>query len=277
MAAAAIVAALSSALIHAIWNALLKRGDDRLADAAFMAAASIVYALTLIAIFGLPADAAWPFIAGSAIAHVGYWTCMFKGYDQGDLSHVYTLARGSAPLLVTLGAAFAASEVPSVGAAAGIFLVCAGVFLVGASPRAPLKATMWALLTGMCIATYSVINGMGVRLAGNPFSYIGPMTLGTFVPFGLFAFARRGPAMLLAHAKRDGLRAGVIGIISSAGFAIALWAQTIAPIAQVTALRETSVVFGALIAFLFLKEHLGARRWGGAALVALGAGLIALG
>jgi drug/metabolite transporter (DMT)-like permease len=200
---------------------------------------------------------------------------MFKGYSLGDLSHVYTLARGSAPLLVAVGAAIFAGEIPRPFAMAGIALVSSGVLLVGASPRAPLKATLWALANGGFIATYSVINGMGVREAGNVLSYIGFMTIGTFAPIGLYALWRRRD-VIVAHAKKDGLRAGVIGICSSGGFAIALWAQTMAPIAHVTALRETSVVFGALIAFAFLHEHLGARRWMGAGVVAIGAVLIAL-
>lgn len=275
MPVAAIVAALSSALIHATWNALLKGGNDRLADAAVMAPASISYGLVLIAIFGPPPEAAWPYLIGSALAHVGYWTCMFKGYSLGDLSHVYTLARGSAPLLTALGAAVFAAEIPSAWAICGIALVSCGVLLVGADPRAPLKATLWALANACFIATYSVINGMGVRTAGNVLSYIGFMTIGTFVPVGLFGLWRRRQ-VIVAHARKTGLRACIIGICSSGGFAIALWAQTIAPIAHVTALRETSVVFGALIAFAFLHEHLGARRWLGAAVVACGAVLIAL-
>src|SRR5215468_7315968 len=109
----AIAAALASALIHASWNALLKSGRDRLADAALTSIGGVLFGAGLIVIAGWPAKAAWPFLTISAIVSCFYWTCVIKGYDAGDLSHIYTLSRGSAPLLVAAGAALAAHEVPA--------------------------------------------------------------------------------------------------------------------------------------------------------------------
>jgi drug/metabolite transporter (DMT)-like permease len=270
---AAVAAALVSALIHASWNALLKSGRDRLADSFLVAVGCALFALPMIALTGAPPRAALPFLATSAFVHSLYWACLIKGYDAGDLSHVYTLSRGCAPVLVAIGAAFAAREVPSAGDATGIALVSVGVLSVGFSPHAPLRATMWALATAACIATYSIVDALGARAAANPFVYIAWNSLLLALPLACFAMARRG-ARLIADARGDVWRGLAAGAISCAGFGIVLWAQTFAPIAEVTALRETSVVFAALLSWLVLKEPMGPRRWLGALVVATGALLI---
>jgi drug/metabolite transporter (DMT)-like permease len=199
-----------------------------------------------------------------------------KGLAAGDMSHVYTLSRGLAPALIAVIAIFAAAEVPSALEALGIGLVCVGVLAVGFSPRAPWKATGWALLTACGIACYSVIDATGVRLSGEPLGFAGWSFVANGVVIFLYALWRRGGAPLAAAMRADWRLGAVVGVVSAIGYAIVLWAQSFAPIAQVSSLRETSVVFGALIAFFFLKERLGARRWIGAGLVALGAALIAL-
>jgi drug/metabolite transporter (DMT)-like permease len=269
----AIAAALTSAFIHASWNALLKSGRDRLADSFLTAIGGALFGLALVAAVGWPAQAAWPFLFASMFVHCAYWTCLIKSYDAGDLSHIYTLSRGSAPLLVAVGAAVAVREIPSPADAAGIVLVSAGVLCVGISPRASLRATAWALTTGACIASYSLIDALGARASGDAASYVGCGTVLMSVPLAMFAVFRRGPR-LYSDILRDPWRGLAAGAISSAGYGIVLWAQTIAPIAQVTALRETSVVFGALLSWLALKEAMGLRRWFGALIVAGGALLI---
>jgi len=271
----AIAAALSSAFIHASWNAALKGGRDRITDSFLIAVGGLLTGVVIIAVLGPPRPEAWPYLAASVAVHVVYWITLFKGYDAGDLSHIYTLSRGSAPLLVAVGAAVAAHETPPPLKAIGIGMVSAGVLAVGASPRAPLKATLWALSTGVCISSYSLIDALGARLAGNAVQYLGWTTALMSVPMVAFAFWRRGATNLLRSAAIGPWRGVFIGVISFAGYGLVLWAQTFAPIAQVTALRETSVVWGALIAFLMLRERLGLRRWIGALIVAAGAGLIA--
>lgn len=277
MPLAAISLALLSALIHASWNAALKGGRDRVTDSFLVAVGGILVAAGLIAAFGLPAVQAWPFILVSSCVHQLYWFTLFKGYDSGDLSHIYTLSRGSAPLLVAVGAALTAHEIPAPVKMFGIALVSAGVMLVGASPGAPLRATLWALAIGVTIAAYSLLDALGARAAGNAAIYLGWTTGLMSVPMIAFALLRRGTKRLLADANVAPLRGIAIGVVSFAGYGLVLWAQTMAPIAQVTALRETSVVWGALIAFVFLHERLGVRRWTGAGVVALGAVLIAFG
>lgn len=271
----AIAAALSSALIHASWNAALKGGRDRVTDSFLVAVGGLLTGGAIIALLGAPAPEAWPYLAVSVCIHLIYWITLFKGYDAGDLTHIYTLSRGSAPLLVAIGAGVLANEVPPPVKIAGIALVSLGVLAVGASPRAPLKASLWALATGLCIASYSLVDALGARVAGNAMLYLGWTTGMMSIPMVAFAVRRRGAGPLLAAAAVAPWRGIAIGVISFAGYGLVLWAQTIAPIAQVTALRETSVVWGALIGFVVLRERLGPRRWLGAIIVAAGAGLIA--
>ena len=278
MPLAAIGAALLSALIHASWNAALKSGrGDRIADSFLIAISGLALGAAIMIWFGPPPVEAWPLIAISVLIHLLYWITLFKSYDAGDLSHIYTLARGAAPMLVAAGAALAVHEIPPPLKAFGIALVSGGVLLVGASPNAPLRATLWALATGICIAGYSLTDALGARTSDNALQFLGWTTALMSIPMIGFALWRRGARRLFADAGAAPLRGLAIGLISYVGYALVLWAQTFAPIAQVTALRETSVVFAALIAFVFLGERLGARRWIGAAVVAAGAGLIAFG
>lgn len=276
MPPAAIAAALASALIHASWNAALKRGRDRLVDSFLVGIGGLVLALVLIAALGAPRADAWPYVIASSLLHTLYWFTLMRGYDAGDMSHVYTLARGSAPLLVAVGAALAAHEIPGPTDMIGIALVSAGVLCVGVSPRAPLKVTLWALAMGACISTYSLVDALGARVSQNAALYISWNTALMSTLMIAFALLRRGPAPLLSAARLDPWRGLLVGAVSMGGYGLVLWAQTIAPIAQVTALRESSVVFGALIAWAFLRERLGLRRWLGAALAASGAALLAL-
>jgi len=273
----AVAAALSSALIHASWNAALKGGRDRVTDAFLIAVGGILTWIVVAAIWGAPAPAAWPFLFASVLIHLVYWYALFSGYDAGDMSHIYTLSRGSAPLLVAVGAGFAAHEIPPPVKIAGIVLISAGVLCVGASPRAPLRATLWALGIGVCIATYSLVDALGARASGNALVYVAWTSGVMGLPMVGYALWRKGAGPLLESARAGPWRGIGIGVISFLGYGLVLWAQTFAPIAQVTALRETSVVFGALIAFLVLRERLGLRRWLGAVIVAAGASLIAFG
>lgn len=274
----AIAAAITSAIIHASWNAALKGGrGDRIVDAFLIAIGGMATAIVLFAFMGVPVAAAWPYLLASVVIHLIYWVTLFKAYDLGDLSHIYTLSRGSAPLLVALGAGLTAHEIPPPFKIAGIALVSVGVLAVGASPNAPLRATLWALAIGVTIASYSLVDALGARISGNAALYVGWTSGVMGAPMIAFSVWRRGGRQLLADASVAPWRGVFIGIISFAGYGLVLWAQTFAPIAQVTALRETSVVWGALIAFTFLGEQLGLRRWLGAAIVALGAGLIAFG
>jgi len=274
----AIAAAITSAIIHASWNAALKGGrGDRIVDAFLIALGGMGTAFVLFLFMGTPAAGAWPYLIASVVIHLGYWLTLFRAYDLGDLSHIYTLSRGSAPLLVSVGAALVAHEIPPLTKALGVALVSTGVLCVGFSPNASVKATVWALSIGVCIGGYSLVDALGARVSGNPALYVGWTSGVMGVPMVAFSLWRRGTKRLLRDASAAPWRGLFIGVISFAGYGLVLWAQTFAPIGQVTALRETSVVWGALIAYLFLHEKLGLRRWLGALVVATGAILIAFG
>lgn len=270
----AIAAALISALIHTGWNAVLKGGRDRLVDMGVMGVGGCLFGLALCLTSGAPAVAAWPFLAASTAIHLVYWTSLSRGYGAGDMSHVYTIARGIAPALVTLAAWIAAHETPSLSAVLGVALVSIGVMAVGVSPNAPWRATAWALLTGASIASYSLVDALGARASGDAMSYIAWSSIGTFAPISVFAFVRRGAAPFREASRAYWVQRMSAGALSNAGFGIVLWAQMRAPIGYVTALRETSVVFGAAIAAILLHERVTPRRWAGAGLVAGGAVLI---
>jgi hypothetical protein len=181
---------------------------------------------------------AWPFILASSAIHLVYWTALTKGYADGDMSHVYTIARGIAPALVTLGAVIFAAEMPGVWQGLGVAAISIGVMLVGVNRHAPLTATAWALLTGVMIAGYSLVDAMGVRVNGDVFSYKGWGAVFTFLPISLFVIARRGPAGFAAAAAGRWRQGVFAGGLSSAGFMLVLWAQLRAPIGPLQEPRE---------------------------------------
>lgn len=267
-----------SALLHAGWNLFLKgSAGDRMVDLALLGLGGSLFGVVLIALFGAPVAGAWPFILASCAIHLVYWTALTRGYAAGDMSHVYTIARGIAPALVTVAALLFAGEVPGWGQGMGVVAISIGVMLVGVNRHAPLAATGWALLTGCAIAGYSLIDALGVRANGDVFSYKGWGALFIFLPISLFVILRRGPAGFATAAAGRWGRGLAAGAISSAGFMLVLWAQLRAPIGPITALRETSVIFGAALAALLLQEKVTPRRWAGAAVVCAGAALIGFG
>ena len=273
----AIAAALLSAIIHASWNATLKAGSDRLADLAVMGLGGMLLGLAVLIWRGIPIAAAWPYLLGSSAVHIVYWSALSRGYATGDLTQVYTIARGLAPLLVTLGAAFWVGERPSSLALAGILLVSFGIATVGLMRHAHIRATAWAGLTGVSIACYSLLDALGARVSGDAIGYMGLSAFATFLPTTAYGLWTRGVSPVRQRLRSRGLQMLAAGAMTIFGYGLVLWAQTFAPIAYVTALRETSVVFGAAIAALFLREPVGRQRWLGAVIVAGGAVLLAFG
>lgn len=273
----AIAAALLSAVIHASWNATLKAGSDRLADLAVMGLGGMLLGLVVLFWRGFPVAAAWPYLLGSSAVHIVYWSALSRGYATGDLTQVYTISRGLAPLLVALGAAFWVGERPSILASAGILLVSLGIATVGLIRHAQLRATAWASLTGVSIACYSMLDALGARVSGDAVGYMGLSAFATFLPITAYGLWTRGVSPVRQNLHGRGLPMLAAGAMTIFGYGLVLWAQTFAPIAYVTALRETSVVFGVAIAAVFLREPVGRRRWLGAVIVAGGAILLATG
>jgi drug/metabolite transporter (DMT)-like permease len=266
----AAAAALAAAVMHAAWNAGLKGGKDRLLDAALLFAAAGVIGLVCVPFAPAMNPQAWLWIALTAALHLPYVYLLVRAYEVGELGHVYTIARGLPPLLITALAAAAVAEVPTPYAILGIALISLGILTVGMSAGAHLKGTLIASAVAVTIALYSVSDGIGVRASGSTLAYNGWVFFAVgSVTLAMAASLRRG--RVIAYAIENWRRAAIGGVLSYVSYGLVLWAMTIAPIAGVSAFRETSVVFAALIGMLFLGEKAGKRRIAGAAIVAIGA------
>ena len=273
-----VAAVLFGALLHAAWNGLIKAGSDKALDTALMHSMGVALALPIVAVTGLPPRAAWPWIAGSATLHIGYYFALAGAYRHGDLGVTYPIMRGSAPLLVALASGPLIGERLGGSGWLGVAGICAGVLLLGLSPvadRSPShgQALRFALLNALIIAGYTLVDGIGVRAAGNALQYVATLFLVNSLPYFTLVMWKRGadarPAAWAYMARRWPL--SLLGTLASAGsYGIALWAMTQAPVAVVAALRETSVLFAALIGAWWLKEGFGARRAAGTVLIVAG-------
>jgi drug/metabolite transporter (DMT)-like permease len=273
-------AILASALVHASWNAMIKgraRGDPLASSTALSITWALVgWPLTWV-VPPLP-EAAWLHLGISIAVHLVYFSLLVSAYRVGDLSFVYTVARGLPPVLVTALTAALIGERPSIVAVAGVLAITAGVLSLGLTGEgAPAKKVLGlSLATAACIATYTMLDGTGTRAAGSPLSYLVWLTAiqGTLFAIGALVVGGRGLAREVRARSGAGL---VTGVLSAGGYAVALWAMNQAPIGLVAALRETSVLFAALLGAFALREPFGKRRIVGALLVTLGALLVRLG
>lgn len=266
---------LCAALLHATWNALLKSGGDRFRSIVVMTGAASLAAAPALLVLPVPRQAAWPAVALSAALHVGYNLFLVRAYRHGDLGQVYPIARGSSPLLVTLGAALVAGEQPGLLTAGAIVLVSAGILSLARGWTGASRAGIaTALATGAFIAAYSVTDGVGGRLSGDPIAYSAWLFVLDGVPMVVIFLLMRGWRAPLFDRSRETAMSAVGGLVSIVAYTAIIWAASISPMGPVSALRETSVIFAALIGWLFLGERFSARRLGSCALVALGAILL---
>jgi drug/metabolite transporter (DMT)-like permease len=266
---------LGAALLHATWNGMLRSGADRLWSISLMCLVSAIVALPFAFVLPAPAMASWPYAAGSSVLQIGYCLFLVRAYRDGQLSQVYPIARGSAPLLVAVVAAVAAHEELSGRAWVGLAMVCGGIIGVGLGRDRPdIRSTVAALICGAFIAGYMVTDGIGVRLAGRPTSYVVWMTIvqGTPMPLVYLAIRRRWPAI---RNDRETWKAVGGGVISMVGYGVVVWALSSTAMAKVSGLRETSILFATIIGVLFLKEPFTARRAVCAVLISAGAMLLA--
>ncbi|MEO8537044.1 MAG: EamA family transporter [Betaproteobacteria bacterium] len=272
-------AVLAAGLLHASWNAMLKSapGGDPMLDTASVVAGSSLCAFALLALTGLPGAAAWPFIAASAAIHFAYYVTLAHAYRTGDLSFAYPLMRGTAPLLVTVLGVVFLHELPTLQIAAGIVMICAGIVSIAFVRRGghTAAAAGWAFANAGIIALYTLVDGAGARASGNAPGYATWLIFLEGLPFvGWIAWRRGRPA--LAYIGRGWRRGLLGGAASLAAYGIVLFAMTRAPVAAVAALRETSVLFAALIGAIWLKEGLGPMRLAGAASVVIGVAALKL-
>jgi len=271
-----VAAVLLGALLHASWNALVKSSIDKALDTALIHLLGSLVALPIALIIGWPPAQAWPFILASAVIHIGYYIALTGAYKHGDLGLTYPLMRGTAPLLVALSAAATLGETLSPLAWAGVLGVSCGVLALGLSSHAlnSPRAVGFALANAVVIAVYTVVDALGARASGNPLQYVVALFALDGWPFALMVLARRGGARAWPYARARWPVATLGALASLGSYGIALWAMTRAPVATVAALRETSVLFAALLGSWFLKEAFNLRRAIGTAVIV--AGVVAL-
>ncbi|MEW5962201.1 MAG: DMT family transporter [Pseudomonadota bacterium] len=277
-----ILIVLGAALLHASWNAMAKgrAGGDPLASMMAIALAGGAIAIPLLAVTGLPGPPSYAYVLASGVVHVIYFLLVGLAYRHGAYSTFYPLTRGSAPLLTALMGSVLLGEPASPAMIGGVVLLSVGVLGLGldalAGIRPERRAVLAAALNVAVIVGYTILDGVGARLSGNPAGYVVAMMALT----GLMLLAvvpLVGSASIGAMLAARPAFAFTGGAMIMASYGIALWAMTRAPIGAVAALRETSALFGTIISALFLREQFGCVRWVAAAAITAGLVLIRLG
>lgn len=269
MSLAVFTVVLFAAALHATWNAVVKSGDDKMLSVALIIGSAAVIAFIALPFLPMPAVASWPFIATSATLQIGYYILVAHAYRIADMNQTYPLMRGTAPLLVAIVSATLLGQQIGSLAWVGIAIICAGILSMTTGVRPGQgKGIRLALLNALVIAAYTLVDGEGVRRSNSPVAY----TLWIFllaVPLAGWVYATRREAFrqYLAGNWRQGIFGGLGTVVS---YGLALWAMTMAPVAVVAALRETSILFGAAISALILKERVTPIRIAGACIIAVG-------
>ncbi|QYX56476.1 EamA family transporter [Roseovarius sp. SCSIO 43702] len=250
---------LGAALLHAGWNALLKSGGDKFAAMTAVSLGHVPLASLAALLLPLPAPESWPWLLGGLALHVAYQTTLTLAYRAGDLSHVYPIARGSAPLIVALVSVTALGVHLTGMELMGVAIIGTGILSLAlvrkSDGRRNPRAAALALLTGCFIAGYSLVDGLGARLSGSPVAFFGWQAIGTALVFAVLINTLR-PGTVRGALTVQKWRGLIGGAASFVAFAMVMWAFTQAPIALVTALRETSIVFALLIGVIFMGERL---------------------
>lgn len=268
---------LLSAFLHALWNALLHGGRDRLWTMTVMNLAMLAVAIAAIPLLPAPERASWPYIVASGFLEVGYNLFLIQAYRYGDLGQAYPIARGSSPVLVAIGAMVLAGEWLSPFATIGLLLVSVGIVALAFNGRRlDVRSTGMALATGCFIAAYTVVDGIGVRLSGNSFAYTAWMVVFWALPMPVILLCARGRGALQAPA-REVTRAAAGGLVALIAYGTIIWAMQSGDMGPISALRETSVVFAALIGWFFLSEKLTVYRVAACIVIAAGATLLGAG
>lgn len=259
MEIAVFIAVIGAALLHAVWNAVVKSGHDKHLGMTALVIGHAPIAVVVVLAVPLPDPGSWPFLLAGIGLHIGYQLFLLTSYQFGDLTQVYPIARGTAPMLVAgisvvfLGVALSLSEILAIS------IIAIGVMSLSVVRQKDglrnSRAAALAFATGCFIAGYSLVDGLGARQAGTALGYYGWLSIANALVFSLImAIAKPG---LIGRIRAEALPAMVFaGAASFAAYSLVVWAFTQAPIALVTALRETSIIFALLIGVLFLKERL---------------------
>jgi drug/metabolite transporter (DMT)-like permease len=270
------VAVLVAAACHAGWNALLKLNMEPIVATTLVAMASGLVALPFVSVVDLPHASAWPYLVGSVVVHIGYYLALAEAYRHGDLGQVYPIARGTAPLLTAVVAMLLLGEILGLYGWGGIVALASGILLLAvrggrADRRFDARSVGFALLTSLTITSYTLFDGIGARLAGSAAAYTAWLFLLSGAAMSLYGLIRVGPRQLAGYSRANWAIALGGAALSTAAYAIAIWAMTVVPIALVAALRETSVLFATLISTLLLREPWLAARIAATLMVLAGA------
>jgi drug/metabolite transporter (DMT)-like permease len=289
---------LAAAVTHATWNAIAHGIKDQLLAFGLIGAGGILVAIPLVIVSPFPLSACWPYLLASIVIHVFYNLLLMRSYRYGEFGQVYPLARGTSPLVVTVLAAVFAAERPSAAQVAGVLVVSCGLALLVLAGRTGRRAAarggsaggsgggpgngagrgggigrtalLAAVGTGLTIAAYTTVDGLGVRLSGSSVAYIGWLMLLESLCVPAWALARRRHELLSGTSRRV-LRSGLLaGGLSVLAYGLVLWAQTRGDLAPIAALRETSVIFGAVIGTVVFREPFGRWRIAATLLVVIG-------
>lgn len=268
---------LLAALMHATWNALVRSGKDTLLSLFAVKAPTILISAAALVVTGFPAFESLPYLLTSAAINCAYFYFLSRAYEAGDLSVCYPIARGTAPVVVAILSATVISETPPIMAFVGVAVVSLGILLLAwrRSKSLPKPAGMaWALAVGLTIASYTLTDGLGARLSNNPIGYTAALSAVTGVLLCATVLYLRGQkAALESLASR--WKIGLMGgLLMFSAYGLVMYALTRAPVASVSALRETGVIFAAIIGTIVLKEPLGVRRVVASAIVAVGVAIL---
>jgi drug/metabolite transporter (DMT)-like permease len=264
------LAVLVAAVTHATWNAIAHGIKDQTLAFALIGVGGIIVAIPLIFVAAMPRPDCWPYLLASIVIHVFYNLLLMRCYRLGEFGQVYPLARGTSPLVVTILAAVFVHERLAWPQIAGVLVVSAGLATLVLAGRRPGRAAFLAAVgTGLTIAAYTTVDGVGVRLSASPVGYIGWLMLLESLCVPMFALVRRRDVLLKQRPRilLSGLAAGALSVLA---YGLVLWAQTRGALAPIAALRETSVIFGAIIGTLIFREPFGRSRVAATVLVVAG-------
>ena len=266
---------LLAAVLHAGWNVAVRAGSDRRRESLLLLGGGALLALVLLPFLPLPPAAAWPYLLFSAALNGVFFVLIAESYAHGGVALAYPLMRGVAPMITLLGGWLLLGQaLPALGCV-GIVTICGGVILLARrrGDAGEVRAVRFALINAVVIATYTLNDAVGVRIAQTPLAYTLWMFPLSAVPTVLWL---RHKTSLAWPSKREAMR-GVAGAGASIGaYSLVLWAFTRAPVAPIAALRETSILIGVVLARLLLGERPSRRGWAGATAIALGAALLRL-
>ncbi len=266
------LAVLGAAFLHAAWNAVVKVGTSKIGAMLVVSLAEVVIGVAVVLLRPPIAAEAWPWVIAASLTHLAYKSFLTFAYERGDLSRVYPIARGTAPMLVALVGAATLPDAVSRHEYAGIVVLGLGILLMarGVFTSAEDRRLLpFALGSALATATYTMIDGLGARISGEAVGYVGWIFIGGGALFSAVMLLWKGWGVVPRHPK-DWLLGSAGSLASYGAYGVSIWAMTLAPIAVVAALRETSILFAVLIGWLLFGERMDGPKWAAVALIVLG-------